>query len=74
MGLKRAFNDENCKILTYPYKNGRTLQAQGNEIFQFGRLPPPTKILTRRHTGVSDPQGAEKRPQERQKVEKRPKK
>ena len=74
MGLKTGSEVENCKILTYPYKNGRTLQAQGNKIFQFGRLPPPTKILTRRHTGVSDPQGAEKRPQERQKVEKRPKK
>ena len=71
--LKRGLHAENCKILTYPYKFGRTVEAQGKEIFWICRLPPPTKVQTRRHTGVWDPQGAKKVPQEGQKVEKRAK-
>ena len=71
--LKRGLHAENCKILTYPYKFGRTVEAQGKEIFWICRLPPPTKVQTRWHTGVWDPQGAKKVPQEGQKVEKRAK-
>ena len=71
--LKRGLHAENCKILTYPYKFGRTVEAQGKEIFWISCLSPPTKVQTCRHTGVWDPQGAKKVPQEGQKVEKRAK-